>query len=35
MTITDDYNFCTISTFIDMIDSKDGEELEHILYDSN
>jgi hypothetical protein len=33
MTITDDYNFGTISTFLDTIDSKDSVELEDIIYD--
>ena len=35
MTITDDYDFGTISTFLDVIDSKDSIELETILYDSD
>ena len=34
MTITDDYDFGTLSTFLDSIDSKDSSELEAILYNS-
>lgn len=34
MTITDDYNFNTVSTFLDSIDSKDSSKLEAILYSS-
>ena len=35
MTITDDYDFGTISTFLDTIDSKDSVELESIIHDFN
>lgn len=35
MTITDDYNFGTISTFLDIIDSESAKELERIMYDSD
>ena len=35
MTITDDYDFNTISTFLDTIDSKDSVELEDIIHDFN
>ena len=35
MYITDDYDFGTISTFLDTIDSKDSVELEAIIHNSN
>ena len=35
VTDTDDYDFGTISTFLDTIDSKDSIELEAIIYDFN
>lgn len=34
MTITDDYSFNTLSTFIDIVDDETANELEHIIYDS-
>lgn len=35
MTITDDYSFGTISTFIDNANSSETDELEHIMYNNN
>ena len=34
MTITDDYDFDTISTFLDVIDSKTADEIENIIVNS-
>lgn len=31
MTITDDYNFNTLSTFLDIIDSESAKEIESIV----
>ena len=33
MTITDDYNFNTLSTFLDIVDDKTANEIEHIIVD--
>ena len=35
MTITDDYDFNTLSTVIDIVDSESAKELERIMYDSD
>ena len=35
MTITDDYDFNTISTFIDNANSSETDELERIMYNNN
>ena len=35
MTITDDYSFGTISTFIDNANSSETDELERIMYNNN
>lgn len=34
MTITDDYSFNTLSTFLDIVDDETAKELEHIIHDS-
>ena len=33
MTITDDYSFNTLSTFLDVIDKDTANEIESIIYD--
>lgn len=33
MTITDDYSFNTLSTFLDIIDKDTADEIESIIYD--
>ena len=33
MTITDDYNFNILSTFLDVIDKDTANEIESIIYD--
>ena len=33
MTITDDYNFGTLSTFLDVIDKDTANEIESIICD--
>lgn len=35
MTITDDYDFGTLSTFIDNANSSETDELERIMYNNN
>lgn len=35
MTITDDYDFGTLSTFIDNTNSSETDELERIMYNNN
>ena len=34
MTITDDYDFNTLNTFLDIIDSKSAKEIESIIVNS-
>ena len=34
MTITDDYNFNTLSTFLDIIDNDTANEIESIIVNS-
>ena len=34
MTITDDYNFNTLSTFLDIIDNDAANEIESIIVNS-
>ena len=34
MTITDDYNFNTLSTFLDIIDKESANEIESIIVNS-
>ena len=34
MTITDDYNFNTLSTFLDIIDKDTADEIESIIINS-
>lgn len=34
MTITDDYDFGTISTFLDIVDSETANEIESIIVNS-
>ena len=33
MTITDDYSFNTLSTFLDIVDKDTADEIESIIYD--
>ena len=33
MTITDDYSFGTLSTFLDIVDKETANEIEHIIVD--
>ena len=33
MTITDDYSFNTLSTFLDTVDNETANEIEHIIVD--
>ena len=35
MTITDDYNFNTLSSFLDIIDSETANEIESIIINSD
>lgn len=34
MTITDDYSFNTLSTFLDIVDSETANEIESIIVNS-
>ena len=34
MTITDDYDFGTLSTFLDIVDSESANEIESIIVNS-
>ena len=34
MTITDDYSFGTLSTFLDIVDKDTADEIESIIFNS-